>query len=762
MRLISLYVVLLVLGSLVVTAQDVATGTLSGTVRNSATQSPVAGVTVTIVGTKLGAITTSAGKFTIKKIPAGIVSVRVSAVGYTARVLSDVVISTGKPNQLDIDITESAVTTQKVEVTGSYFQKSPEAANSTQSLSAAEVRRAPGVQEDVVRAVALLPGVAVTQAGRNDLVVRGGAPFENLFIVDNIEVPNINHFGSQGASGGPLTLVNIDFVRNVQFSAGGFGARYGDRVSSFTNITLRDGNDERFTGMANLSATGFGVLAEGPIGSSGSYMLNVRRSYLDLLFKALKFSFIPQYWDLTFKTTLKLDADNSVSFLMIGALDDVSLNNDSLDGRYKNSQVAFSNQNQYFSGITWKHLFANGFVTTTLGRTYTQYKTSQSDSLLNPIFRNNSEEGENSLNINLLYQFSPQTELNVGTTNKFASRLRYDELVPGFLRTDAQGTPKPLTVDTTFSAFRNGTFASLSTTLTDNLKTTVGLRSDYYPFLTTQFYVSPRLSFSYFASDVTTVNLSAGRYYQSPSFIWLIGDPTNANNLAAIRADQVVLGVEHQLRDDLKFQVEGFYKWYGNYPARVYRPQAVLSPSGFEDVSTDIPFGLEPLTSVATGVARGVEIFIQKKLSDIPLYGLASLTIAESRFTSLDGIERYSSFDSRFIFNLAAGYRFAETWELSAKFRTSQGLPTTPFTQQGKLDFTQYNAGPRLPIFHALDARIDKRWNFQSIQLVTYFDVQNVYFQKNVSRYVWNRREGKTESASNATIIPSLGINVEF
>jgi len=224
-----------------------------------------------------------------------------------------------------------------------------------------------------------------------------------------------------------------------------------------------------------------------------------------------------------------------------------------------------------------------------------------------------------------------------------------------------------------------------------------------------------------------------------------------------------------QLAADLKFQVEGYYKWYANYAARVFRPQAVLAPAGFDDVQNDIPFGLEPLISSSTGYARGVEAFIQKKMGDIPLYGLMSLTINESRFSGLDGIERPGAFDTRIIFNIAAGYRFNENWEISTKFRYSSGAPSTPFIedsnsiQYGQLNFAEYNAGTRLPDFHSMDFRLDRRWNFEGFLLITYIDIQNLYNRKNANNYRFDQRLRKgVVNFAGAGIIPSIGINVEF
>lgn len=755
------------------TAQQ-ARASIVGTVVNGVTQRPLAGATVAVVGTPRGAITDSLGRFRITDVPPGIVVLTARLVGFEPTRVADVAVGPGKPATVTIAMVEQPRQTADVVVRASAFSQNGPTATSTQRLTAEEVRRAPGVQEDVVRAVALLPGVAVTQAGRNDLAVRGGAPFENLFLVDNIEVPNINHFGSQGSTGGPLSIINIDFVSDVSLSTGGFGPRYGDRLSSVTDITLRRGNSERFAGEFNLSATGVGLIAEGPMSTSGTYMVSVRRSYLDLIFGLAGFSFIPEYYDLTAKVTYDLDADNSLSFLTIGALGTVRFNNDDSDALFDNARVTAPSQNQYMSGLSWKHLFSNGFLTTTIGRTFTSYRTTQQDSTGAIVFRNNSTEGENSLRTDLVWVPSPALDVTAGIIGKYASTLTYDVNLPGYARLDAAGVPTPLAVDTTWTAARVGIYGNVAWTFADAWQVGIGGRLDYYGFLDTRLYAAPRLSLRYRVSETTSLTASAGRYVQAPQFIWLIGDRSNGSSLEPIVADQVVLSWQHLVDDDWKFQVETYYKEYHSYPVRQYRPQAVLSPSGFDDITTDIPFGLEPIAMRGNGRTLGAELFVQKKLSaSLPFYGLASVSANMTRFTTPDDRERAGAFDSPFIATLAIGWRPNDVWEVSSKLRTSAGLPTTPYidnatlaTQRqrplGSLDFERYNEGPRTPTFVALDLRADRRWFFDGWQLITYIDIQNVTGRKNVSGYRWNSRLAAVEAQESIGILPSIGINVEF
>ena len=737
-------------------------GTIIGRVISTMNQKPLQGVTVKIQETKLGAITNSKGYFSIKNVPVGIYAVKFSSVGFSTYVQSNVIVSSVKPAQLEIELSEKMIILPEVEVRASYFIKKIETASSTQSLSAEDIRRTPGVQEDVIRATALLPGVGVTGAGRNDLLVRGGAPYENLFLVDNIEVPNINHFGTQGSSGGPLSIINIDFVKNVDFSAGAFGAKYGDKTSSITNITLRNGNEEKFGGKAVLSATGFGINLEGPIVDGSSFFFSVRRSYLDFIFKAAGFGFIPEYWDFQGKINYKLNDNNYLSFLTIGALGSVKLNNNNADNIYKNSRVAVPNQNQYFSGLTWKSLFETGFLTITLGETFTKYSTYQNNDSIPPqkIFFNNSTEAETTLKTDVDIIISPNLDLTFGNQVKWATRLQYDILVPGYLRTDNFGNERTLAIDTNFRAYKNATYISLTSAFR-SFKFTAGVRSDFYNFLETKLYLAPRASLIYQLNNVSAFVISAGRYYQSPSYIWLLGDTEN-KNMKPIKSDQIVIGYEHTPLEDLKVQLEVFYKRYNDYPARVYRPQAVLAPSGFEDLTSDIPFGLEPLSSKAEGNSYGAELFIQKKLSKIPIYGLFSLSYSENKFKSLDGIVRYGAYDSRIIMNIAIGYRIDDLWEISSKFRLASGQPTTAYTTTGVKDYSHYNEGERLPLFHSMDFRVDKRWNFDNFYLVTYLDIQNLYGRKNISGIRWDTQNNKPEFQSSFGLLPSIGVSLEF
>lgn len=744
-------------------AQPVATGLVDGRVRAGPTQQPIANASIRVGGTELAVVSGADGRFLLRA-PVGVVRLEIRAIGFAPVVRSDVVVSAGKPATLVIDLQPRVVQLSTVEVVPSYFEPSRESPVSTQRFTAEEVRRTPGTQEDVIRALSILPGVGVTTAGRNDLVVRGGAPFENLFVVDNIEVPNVNHFGTQGSTGGPVSLIPIELVKDAALSAGGFGVRYGDRTSSATTIALREGNRERRATTLNLSATGFGAIVEGPLPNDGSLLLSVRRSYLDFVFNAAGFPFIPSYTDLTLKAVQRPSARDEIAFLLVGARDRITFRNDDADDRFENSTVLGSSQDQYLSGLTWTRLLSRGVMTTTLGRTWSRFDAAQRDSSNppQPIFAARSTEGETSLRTDVTLQLSSKTELSAGLIAKYAGTLRYDVTLPGAARLDQAGAPRVLRVDTAFSAFRQAGYLQGSRQLTDKLRLTLGVRADWYAFLRDEIRVAPRGALAWSLDAVNTVTVAAGQYYQAPQPIWLVGDAQNVRTLQPLRADQVVLGWQRLLRPDLKLQVEGYAKAYRDYPGRVFRPRAVLQPSGFDDVTNDIPYGLEPLVGTATGSVRGAEVLLQKRLSDVPVYGLVSASYNRTRFRSLDGSTAVGAFDAPLVLNALLGWRPNARWEVSGRVRSATGLPTTPFGADGRLDFMRYNAGPRLPTFFALDLRLDRRFVFRRSQLVTYVDVQNATARKNISQIAWDARLGAAKANESLGLLPSIGVNWEF
>jgi hypothetical protein len=732
-----------------------------GKVIDKFTREPLIGANIIIVGTDFGAAANVEGEYTITNISPGTYQITSSVIGYNSLTKTDINVMPGRPAQVNFELTVKTIELEGVVIQSDYFNRNPIEVNSIKGFSNEEIRSSAGGFEDVIRAVSVLPGVAQADPGRNDLIVRGGAPSENLYLIDGIPVQNINHFGTQGATGGPLSYINLDFVSGTTFSTGGFSALNGDKISSVLTIDLRNGRKDQIGGKATVSATQFGLDIEGPVTSNSTFIFSARRSYLDFIFKAADFSFIPEYYDGLAKYDIKLDNRNSLSFLLIAAFDKVKYFNDTEDERYDNSRILGSDQTQYATGLSYQHLFNKGFLNLTLNRNYVDYDTEQKDSLLNPIFTNNSLEKENTLKADLTYKLSPTTELNVGGSAKLID-FEADIFVPKFISTFGDSIPTT-DINTKENYNKLSAYTNLNFFLFNRLNLNVGARVDYFSPLKTKTFFSPRFSASYRLTDLTALSFSTGIYHQTPSYIWLVGDEINYE-LKNIKVNQYVFGVDQYFSADALFRVEGFIKDYFDYPTSLRRTYLIMANTGAGFAGSDenyASFGLDPLNSDGTGLAKGFEVSIQKKLSDTPYYGILSLTYSEANFTALDKVERIGSYDQTWIFNISGGYVINEEWEVATKFRYSTGKPYTPYNSDGTQSVEQINS-IRFPVNHSLDVRVDKRWFFSGWTLITYIDIQNIYNRKNITGIRWDQRTQAPEFNETIGILPSVGISAMF
>ncbi len=739
-------------------------GVLTGIVLDKSTQTFLKDINIKVIGTELTARSKEDGSFRITDIPVGTYQLEFTSVSYQPYVQSDVVVSTGIERELIVEM--QGISTDEVVVEDSRFQKPNDVTTSYKSLTFEEIRRFPGGLEDIGRVIQSLPGISLTSDGRNDLVVRGGSPAENLFIVDGFEVNNINHFGSQGATGGPVSVLNLDFVRNVSFLTGGFSAKYGDKLSSVVEIEQRAGNSEKFFGKINLSGTGFGANFEGPISkkNKSSWLISARRSYLDLIFNAAGFSFVPEYTDFQAKVFFKLNSNNTLEFNSFGALDKVRFNNDNEENIQNNLNILTNNQKSYSAGVSWKSLLNNSsYLVTSVSRNYTNYFFSQRDSNFNEVFKNESKESDVQLKLEYNNKIAQNTYLSIGTAGK-TLKLDYDidkkadtlyYIDPNTGNNIILPAVKILDNTRTYKAFA---YAEVIQSLMNRVKLTAGIRYDYFDLINKKSYISPRTSISVTVTPKLSVNLSYGIFYQSPSNLWIVGSPQN-KNLRDIRADHYIAGIEYLLDESTRLTVEGYYKDYKYYPVSVNRPYIILANnSGFEDQNT---FGLEELSSSGTGNAKGFEIFLQKALTK-NFYGTVSFSYSDVKYKAYDGIERRSDWDNRYIVNINGGYKIGKTWEVSAKFRIAGGRPYTPIDPaDGSINYDNYNS-KILPVYHRLDVRAEKKFIFKHWTLTTYVDIQNIYNRQNVFRYEWNSFKREIETSKNLGILPTIGISAEF
>lgn len=752
-------------------------GKIQGRVVDARTQAPLRGVNILVLDTVRGNVSDSLGNFIIEDVLPGVYRLRFSLLGYEPVIKSDVVVNAARPALVNAQLLETVVPGQEIIVTPGYFVEEFASPVSSTKLTAEEIRRFPGGFEDIVRTAATLPGVAVVnQGGRNDLLVRGGGPSENLYLINNIEVPNINHFGSQGSSSGSLSFVNLDFIDRVEFSTGGFGVRYGDKMSSVLSLGIRPGRADRLGGEATISATQFGLNLEGPFKAQGDFLFSARQSYLDLIFKAAGLPFVPRYTDFNFFANYNLSPRQKISVLALAALDRVGRDQSTLENRVTNAGNLDNTQNQFIAGVNWRRLFNQGFLDATLNTNYNGFRFSQIDEFEREYF--NSKADETELNFKLtsylnlhraggLYTGLAVKNIFNDNTTAFADTIydRSGRRVP----VGSLGLPPVNALDAT--AQKYAAYAEWEHKLSAQINFNFGVRGDYYGFLRDAFYPSARLSLGFRLAENLKLKTSAGRYYQSPSYVWVV-NPVN-EDLKALRNDMAIAGLEYLVRNDFNTSVEFYYKRYrdlptGNIPGQTDYLVLTNTGVGYGGREDDFQsFGYFPLVSRGNGRAYGVELLLQKRFSEIPCYGQVSLGYTQSEYTAGNGRKYPGQFDQRFIFNVSGGYVFNARWEISGKFRYFTGAPYTPVYRPAENNGAIQNLpgeylSRRLQAGHLLDVRVDRRLNFSNWAMIVFLDIQNIYNYRIPRRPTYDFWENRIDDHDDIGLLPSIGISAEF
>jgi len=753
----------LVLFTLNIISQD--KGIITGILADHETKQPVNDAILEIIELQKKTTSGNDGKFEFKDLPYNTYQVKVTCLGYESMIQTDIVVLSSRQTEIEIFLNPMSYTTQTIDIEERYFQKSSDESTSMYNLDFEEVRRAPGAVEDISRMVQILPGVSPGNDQRNDLIVRGGSPSENLTIVDGVEVPNINHYPTQGSSSGPIGMINVKFISNTDFSTGGFSARYGDKLSSILDISFREGSRKRLLTDINLSSAGFGGVFEGPLFSGkGSFLLSARKSYLNLIKGAIRLAAVPDYWDFNLKAVYDINKKNKLTLIGVGGIDYISFEGESSDVSDDNPYgKAKGEQKQYSTGLNWKSLFKKGYVRTVLSHSASYFDYVNNDLITDElIFDNDAYEQETQLKSEIFYQLNPKNNIIIGGSGKYIEIK--NKL---FLRADTTifGDPWPeLNIDTKENFYKSSAFVQYTLKLfKDKLILNAGARYDYFSGIKDKHEFSPRFGVSYKLTQATTLSGSTGIYYQAPEYLWVTTNPIN-KNLKYIKAIHYIAGIEHLFTPELRVSVEAYYKNYSRYPVSVVIPTYVLINGGTDNG----PNFVGEATSAGIGYVRGIDVSIHKKLTGNGFYGMLNYTLAQSRVTALEGGEKPGSFDYRHNMTIIAGYQIADDWLVGIKFRYTTGRPYTPFditastiAGRGVADFNNFN-GARYKDYNRLDLRVDKKWNLRNLSIVSYIELQNVFNVENVYEHFWNEYKNVKGTIYQWAFLPVGGFSVQF
>lgn len=733
-------------------------GTIKGKVIDGKTREVIPFVSILILNTEKGSTTDTDGNFIITNTSLGYFKLQASFVGYETVISEDYLVTNDKTPFVTIVLFETSSTLEEVVIKTKLFKKPLTTPLSLQTLSVVEIEKNPGGNRDILKVIQSLPGVASNPGFRNDIIIRGGATSENKFYIDGIEVPVINHFQTQGASGGPVGLINADLIRKVDFYASAFPANRGNALSSVVEFTQKSGNPTSLNTRATLGTSDAGITLDGPIGRNTTFIASARQSYLQLLFKLIKLPFLPTYNDFQINVKTKFDNNDELSLIALGAIDNFSLNESVNDGitdietikrnRYILSNIPIQEQSNYTVGLSYKHFGENSNQHYVVSRSaWNNNSTKFFNNTENPadlLLDYTSKEIENK------FRFENNTSAN-GFKINFGFGLEQANYTTTTFKKDAntQGT----TLDnfsSELNMFKYGFFGQISKNYLDaKLGISFGVRLDgnnYNTSMNNAFnQFSPRASLSYSLNESWSLNASIGRYYQLPTYTTLgYRDTTNSlvnqQNLKYIQSNHLVTGLEFRPDESSKITLEGFYKSYDNYPFSV-RNQISLANLG-ADFGV---IGSEAVTSDSKGRAYGFEVFAQKKSYE-GLYGILSYTFVRSEFQNLTNQYIPSSWDNKHLLTVTAGKKLYKNWEIGAKFRLVGGQPYTPYdrdasslianydvTNRGVLEYASLNS-ERFDLYSQLDVRIDKTWFWKKFSLNFYVDVQNLLASKAISQ----------------------------
>ncbi|MBT3232628.1 MAG: TonB-dependent receptor plug domain-containing protein [Calditrichaeota bacterium] len=760
-------------------------GNIKGRVFDASKLTPIPGANVIVVGTDMGAASDLDGGFKISGFKPGTYHIMASALGFANHSRGEVSISAGRTVTIDFHLEPMVIKGEEVTVRGGFFQDKPNLPSSTRTLSYEEVRRAPGAFEDVLRTIQAIPGVFTQNDLTNEVIVRGGSFAEHLTIIDGLEVDNINHFPDPTTSGGPMSGINIEFIEDVTFSTGGFSAKYGDRLSSILDLELRDGDKDNFRGQVETSFASAGVNLEGGIPrTNGSYLLSFRRSYIDLLKEQLSLPAVPYFWDSQFKISSELSPTVKLSMFGLYVKDWVKIDAMEEGAWSRGAETINAKDHSQALGSRLRMLMGRGFMELIIGRSeisgsydiFDVYENILGERISDLYAFARSTETTDQVHVNLTQSTRNVDQFFAGVSLKPISFSHDVWLIVGeddVVNSIDASTPeiaenRELRIESKKSSLKYAGYLQYRWRPIQSLSVLGGIRVDGFKF-SGDVKIAPRLSAKWKINNRLSCSIAYGRYYQALTIIEYLSDDNN-RNLPHKRSDHYIGGVSYLLTESTQISLEGYLKYYSNLP---------LSLQWMSNSVNRTQKTFQYL-SVKNKETRGVEIFLQQKLSD-NWYGTLAYSFAKAlttapRYDYVDSVEVLydltfpADYDYRDVAAIVFGYNFSglsvrkfqKHWygwwtfpfpvggdelTISSRFRYVSGRPFTPKIWTYEDSESKYlwkrsddPNSDRYPAYSKLDIRWDCKWYTGGRSIIIFLEAQNVFDRANITEYTYPSR----------------------
>ena len=781
------YLGFLFIAALQSTAQEkILTTAIRGTVIDKQSQYPLPGAIVTVQTTSpvLGAAADGNGNFYITNVPIGRQSVQVTYMGYEPQVFSNLLLNSGKELELNVQLVESIVEMNTVEITAK--ENKAESLNkmstvSTRSFSVEEAMRYSGTLQDPSRMAQNYAGVSNASDDRNDIIIRGNSPTGVLWRLEGIDIPSPNHFSTLGTTGGPISMLNVNNLANSDFATSAFAAEYGNALAGVFDLRLRSGNQNKreYTGQIGFNGVELGL--EGPFskGHSATYMANYRYSFLDAL-NAVGVNFgtgdaIPQYQDLTFKVDLPTATAGRWSVFGMGGKSFIDFKPEEA---LEDNLYATDKQHQQFESTTGVLGLSHSyfFNDKTQGKLVIAATTSRNSGWIDTLDTDKNEHrwfGVNNVQDKYSAHYSVNTKLNSRHTLKIGAMADYfDFLVQDSLR--VIGDYFFLRRNEADQATLVQGYAMWQFRPSEDWTINSGVHAQYFAMNQTSA-VEPRLGAKYRLNQQQSLSAGLGLHSQmQPIVIYYnreeLSDGSvlaNNRNLGFNRAAHAVLGYDNQFTQFFRLRTEVYYQYLFD--------QAVdRTPDSFSIINAGADFILPDngdLVNKGIGNNYGLEITLEHFLNK-GFYFLTTVSLFESTYEGSDGVERNTTFNGNYVFNVLAGkeWKAGKNNAITLDFKTTLagGRRYTPIDLEasrlagdevrimGQANSLQYD-----PYFRT-DVKIGFRMNREKYSQAFSFDVRNVTNNQNVFLMNYDNTTGNIETIYQTGFFPMVLWNIYF
>lgn len=782
------FVCILFLGFLELKAQN--TQTIKGQILDSQSKYPIVGASVVILNSNplVGAVSDVNGFYKIEKVPLGRISLKISFVGYTENIVSNILLTSGKEMVLNLRLEESVETLEELVITSEEkgAVQNEMALVSTRSFSIEETSRYAGSRNDPARMATNFAGVSGANDGRNDIIIRGNSPAGVLWRLEGLDIFSPNHFAAMGTTGGPVGMLNNNVLANSDFMIGAFPSQYGNAMSGVFDLKMRSGNHEKHEFLGQIGFNGFELGAEGYLSRKkrSSYLANYRYSALGF-FQLIGVSFgtgdaVPYYQDLSFKVDLPTSANDKVTVFGVGGLSNIGFKGSDRTGKdlndnfYSSADRNLDYRTHTFSGgASYLHFFnSNTFSKLILG-----VSTLRTRAHIDTVFRDSNLDVSKIIPrqtqdlIQTKYTLHYQINSKINSKNTILAGFIGD-----FLAFDL--TDKLLIRQSETSFNRKGNtflgqfYMDWQHRFTEKATLNVGLHSQGLA-LNSSFSLEPRLAFKYQISKRISTNIGYGRVSQMQG-IQMYFVETNRNGqkyytnekMGFSVSDQFVAGFDVSINPKSRFKLETYYQHLSNIPIETRK-------NSFSMINAGADFGLPDTDSLyngGTGRNYGVEMTLEHFFID-SYYYLLTVSLFDSKYKGSDGIERNTAFNGNYVVNALFGkeFRFNEKNSLSFDLKTTLagGRRYTPIDLEAsraknETVRTQETFSRQYDPYFRLDAKITFRRNGKKVHQEWALDIQNMTNHQNMFIQDYSPLSKKVENTYQLGFFPLMQYRILF